>query len=68
MIYSSIVITIVALYGTWLNANQKRACFYWWIASNSGWAIYNLMIGQYALAGLFAVYLILAIKGLMTWK
>jgi hypothetical protein len=68
MIVSSILLTILALCGTWLNANQKRSGFYWWIASNSGWSIYNLIIGQYALAGLFAVYLILAIKGLMTWK
>jgi nicotinamide riboside transporter PnuC len=59
--------TGVALYGTWLNSNQDREGFWWWVASDIWFIVLNAAIGQYALATLFAMYLILAIRGLTTW-
>lgn len=60
--------TFVAIYGTWLNANAKKEGFYWWLVSNSGFAIINCLSGQYALCLLFSTYLFITIKGIRTWK
>lgn len=62
------MLTGIALYGTWLNANKAREGFYWWCASNFGFAIVNFVIGQYALTVLFSMYLLMAIQGLRQWK
>jgi len=62
------LLTLCALWGTWLNARQIREGFMWWIITDVGFAIVNFMIAQYALALLFFVYTLLAIKGLNTWK
>jgi nicotinamide riboside transporter PnuC len=60
--------TIMALYGTWLNAQGRRDGFWWWIVSDVAIALTNFQLGQYALGTLFSIYTILAIKGLNTWK
>ena len=60
--------TGIALWGTWLNSNAKRECFYFWIASNVAFFVINFLIGQFALSFLFFVYTLLAFKGLHTWK
>lgn len=62
------LLAILALWGTWLNANQQREGFFFWIVTNVAFSIINFMIGQYAISFLFLVYTILAIKGLTTWK
>lgn len=61
-------LTLIALYGTWLNTWQDRKCFYYWIVSNAGFCVVNYLANQHALALLFGVYLLLAIRGLEKWK
>lgn len=61
------VFTFIALYGTWLNAQQDKRCFWYWIASNAGFVAINWDLGQYSLVALFSAYLVMAIKGIMTW-
>jgi nicotinamide riboside transporter PnuC len=62
------LLTILALWGTWLNANMKREGFYFWIVTNIAFSVINFMIEQYAMSFLFFVYTLLAIKGLTKWK
>lgn len=62
------IVTALALYGTWLNAQQDRKGFYFWLVSNACFCFLNLRSGQYAQAFLFASYFLLAIKGLEDWE
>jgi hypothetical protein len=62
------VCTLCALYGTWLNSNQDRRGFYYWVATNVTFALIFVSAHMWAQAFLFGVYTALAIKGLMTWK
>jgi len=69
-----IIITIVAVVGVVLNARRLRACFYWWIVSNSG------SLGVHVYAAIVhdqeywpmvlrdAIFLGLAFYGLACWK
>lgn len=68
MCFLSWFMTAIALCGTFLNANQNRAGFYFWLASNLFFCLYNGFIEQYALSVLFGVYFLLAIQGLRKWK
>jgi hypothetical protein len=62
------VVAAFALYGTWLNAKKDIRGFYFWIASNTAFCFLNLRSGQMAQAFLFAVYVVLAFKGLEDWN
>ncbi len=57
-----------ALYGTWLNLKKEKEGFIWWAVSDTGLLAINWLVGQYALALLFLVYLMLALEGLRKWK
>lgn len=61
-------VTAVALYGTWLNANNDRNGFFFWLFSNFFFFVISLKNGHFAMAFLFMAYFVLAIKGLKTWK
>lgn len=62
------VMSAVALAGTVLNAEKVRAGFWFWLVSNLFWTIYDFQVGAYAQSALFAVYTLLAIRGLIVWK
>ena len=62
------MIALIALYGTYLNANQKREGFYYWLVSNSAFALINFSDGKLAQGSLFFVYTILAVVGIKNWK
>jgi hypothetical protein len=62
------LLTGCALYGTWLNANQKRNGFWWWLVTDILFSMQFVYLGLYAQASLFFVYSILAVKGLKKWK
>lgn len=62
------VVSGIALLGTVLNAEQKRVGFWLWLFTNLFWVFYDFKIGAYAQSGLFFVYAILAVRGLIAWK
>ena len=62
------IVAGLSLTGTWLNIKKRRVCFVIWAFTNGFWVIYDLTIGAYAQAALFAVYFGLAIYGLREWR
>ena len=58
---------LIAILGTVLNAQKKIVCFPIWIASNILLVILNLLIGVYAMVGLFVVYTGVSIYGWVSW-
>lgn len=62
------LMSAVALAGTVLNAEKVRAGFWFWLVSNLFWTVYDFSIGAYAQGALFAVYTVLAIRGLIVWR
>lgn len=68
MQYISLIAVAVALYGTYLNAQQKRSGFYFWLVTNAFFSAESFCAGLPAQGLLFLAYFVLAIKGLRTWK
>jgi nicotinamide mononucleotide transporter len=62
------ILTACALYGTWLNANQSKNGFWWWLITDILFSMQFVSEGLYAQAFLFFVYSILAVRGLVKWK
>lgn len=62
------LVTGASIVGTVLNIKKKRVCFIIWLITNSLWCAYDLWIGAYAQSALFAVYVGLAIWGIISWK
>jgi len=62
------LIAMVALYGTYLNVNQDKRGFYYWLVSNSAFCAINFYTGMWAQGTLFGVYTILAMMGIRNWK
>lgn len=61
-------VAMIALYGTYLNVHQKKSGFYYWLVSNSSFAVINFSNGMWAQGTLFCVYTILAMVGIKNWK
>ncbi len=61
------VVTAVAILGTILNVKKIPMGFTLWIITNVFYVVHNIQIGQKQQALLFAVYLGLAVWGLVTW-
>jgi nicotinamide riboside transporter PnuC len=61
------ILTIAALYGTWLNSNQDRRGFYYWFVTDVAFAVLFIIDDMYAQATLFAIYAYLANRGLKKW-
>lgn len=59
---------VAAFVATIANVYKQRWCFAVWLVTNSFWAAYDLSIGAYAQAGLFAAYAVLAVLGLYQWS
>ena len=64
----SYIIATLALYGTWLNVQKNKKCFYIWSLTNGFWAIYDFSFGLYAQGLLFTAYFGLAVVGIIKWK
>lgn len=62
------IITGASFLATWMNVNQDRRCFWIWIVTNGFWSVFDFSKGMYSQSLLFAVYLMLAIVGLIKWK
>lgn len=64
----SYIITAISIVATVGNAFQKRWCFIVWLFTNSFWCIYDIWIGSYGQAVMFAVYFVISVIGLRNWK
>lgn len=62
------VLVAIALAGTVFNVLRDRRGFALWSVSNFGLAGWNAVIGQWAQATLFAVYLGLSVWGWVAWR
>ena len=62
------LIVIIAVIGAALNIAGRWQGFGLWIISNGYWLIYNLQAGEYAQSVIFAVFLALAIYGIVRWR
>jgi hypothetical protein len=62
------VVTGLSIIGTVLNIKKKQVSFVIWLFTNTLWLTYDLSIGAYAQSALFAVYVGLAIWGIIAWR
>jgi nicotinamide mononucleotide transporter len=62
------LVTIASIIGTIANIYKKRWCFIVWLFTNSIWLMVDFYQGLYAQAFLFAVYVGLAVWGLIQWR
>lgn len=62
------IVTIASVIGTVANVYKKQWCFIIWLFTNSFWCVFDFMHGLYGQALLFAVYVLLAVLGLVKWK
>ena len=61
------IMSLVALFGTILNAERNKIGFIFWLISNLYMTIRFFVIGEYAQCILFFVYFLLAIRGIISW-
>lgn len=62
------IFTAICLTGTILNCKKKLSCFYFWMAGNVLWFIFDMVSGLYSRAILDAVQFALAVYGVYEWK
>lgn len=58
------IVTLLALYGTYLNSIGKKEGFIIWIFTNAVFCFNNFMIHQWEQGLLFLAYILLSIYGL----
>ncbi|MFA7175560.1 MAG: nicotinamide mononucleotide transporter [Kiritimatiellia bacterium] len=61
-------VTAASIIGTVANIYKKQWCFLIWLVTNGIWMTVDFMAGMYAQAFLFAVYVALAVWGLIKWR
>ncbi|MBN2479730.1 MAG: nicotinamide mononucleotide transporter [Parachlamydiales bacterium] len=59
--------TILAIFGTILNAKRIRFGFVIWMITNAAFVVYNFHLKSYAQSTLFFVYFGLALYGWINW-
>lgn len=64
----SVIMSVIALAGTVLNAEKNILGFLFWLISNLYMSIRFAYIGEYAQATLFLIYFLLAIRGIIVWQ
>jgi nicotinamide riboside transporter PnuC len=62
------IITALSVGGAIYNARGKVFGFYIWIVANIAWIAFDIYIKSYSQAALFAVYTIISVYGIYTWK
>lgn len=66
--YLEIFAIATGLAGHWLISNQDVRGYYAWIAGNLAFIVMQYNVGLYGMAGLFVVYTLLSIRGIIKWK
>lgn len=60
-----IIFTIIAIIGAlWVSHNKPLIANYFWLISNAGFIIHNLLINEYEMLILFITYEIISIYGI----
>ena len=62
------IVTAFAIVGVVLNIKKRKECFYVWLCTNTIWMVYDYTIGAVAQSALFAVYVGLAVWGIIAWR
>lgn len=62
------IITALAIVGTVANIYKQKWCFIVWLFTNFTWMVVDYHKGLYSQSFLFAVYVVLAIWGLIQWR
>jgi hypothetical protein len=58
-----------SLVGTIINMEYKnKYCFALWLPANFFFMVRDFQVGMYAQSALMGIYVLIAIRGLMTWK
>jgi len=60
--------SVAALTGVWLNIKKHVGCFYVWSVTNAIWVAADLKHGLHAQAALMAIYFILSLYGISSWR
>jgi len=60
--------TVLAVLGAWMNNHKFRTCFKVWLVSNSLSLACHVALTAYSLAARDAIFLGLAIHGLLVWR
>ena len=68
MTWWTYVLAAFSVTATIANIHKRRWCFLAWLFTNCAWCLYNLSRHEYAAAGMFAVYAVLAAWGLAKWR
>lgn len=61
-------VTAASLIGTISNIFKRWWCFVIWLGTNAAWAFYDFHIGAFAQSALGAVYVGLAVAGIIKWR
>lgn len=62
------ILAAISLFGSFLNAKKKIACFYLWAIGEVFWFSLDIHNHTYGRAVLDAVSLVICIYGLFEWK
>ncbi len=65
---AGLVATLIAIAGVVLNNHRRRECFYLWLGSNALTLAVHVWAGIWSLALRDAVFLALAVDGLVRWR
>ena len=67
LLISTIILSVMALYGYWLISMKDPTGFIVWIYSNIGWAFIDFWKGIPVQGALFVIYIIICIYGYCNW-
>ncbi len=62
------ILTVISLYGAYLNVKKHWMGFFLWAIVDVLWALYDFWIGEYAQSFLFMCFFGLATWGALKWK
>ena len=62
------VMMVIALFGSYLNAKQRREGYLLWMLTNGFWIIHNLAVSEFAQAILYLANMVISIMGFVNWK
>lgn len=65
--FLELVAVALFLAANWLTARKQMACWYFWIAANSVFAIFLWRTGSYAIFASQFIFIALAVWGLKSW-
>lgn len=62
------ILVVLSLAGNVFVVKKSVIGQWMWAISNLGWIVFNLSIGAYSAAFLFAVYFVMCIWGIIAWS